>query len=88
MPEIGFGPNPDSGDPIATTAVGELTVKGITQPVQIALEAQLVDDTVVVVGSTEVVFADYGVSVPRVPIVLSSEDHGIVELQMFFSLSP
>ncbi|MCQ3809995.1 MAG: YceI family protein [Acidimicrobiia bacterium] len=85
---IDLGPDPDSGNPISTTAVGELTVKGITQPVQIALEAQLVDDTVVVVGSTEIVFADYDVSVPRVPIVLSAEDHGIVELQLFFARSP
>ncbi len=85
---IDLGPDPDSGNPISTTAVGELTVKGTTQPVQIALEAQLVDDTVVVVGSIEIVFADYGVSVPRVPIVLSAEDHGIVELQLFFARSP
>ena len=85
---IDLGPDPDSGNPISTTAVGELTVKGITQPVQIALEAQLVDDTVVVVGSTEIVFADYDVSVPQVPIVLSAEDHGIVELQLFFARSP
>ena len=85
---IDLGPDPDSGDPISTTAVGELTVKGTTQPVQIALEAQLVDDTVVVVGSIEIVFADYDVSVPRVPIVLSAEDHGIVELQLFFTRNP
>ena len=85
---IDLGGDPASGEPITTTAVGELTVKGITRTVEIALEAQLVDDTVVVVGSTEVVFADYDVAVPRVPIVLSAEDHGIVELQLFFARSP
>ncbi|MCY3577864.1 MAG: YceI family protein, partial [bacterium] len=79
---IDLGDDPGSGDPITTTAVGELTVKDITRIVEIALEAQLVDDTVVVVGSTEVVFADYDVSVPQVPIVLSAEDHGTVELQL------
>ena len=85
---IDLGDDPGSGDPITTTAVGELTVKDITRTVEIALEAQLVDDTVVVVGSTEVVFADYDVSVPQVPIVLSAEDHGTVELQLFFTRSP
>ena len=85
---IDLGDDPGSGDPITTTAVGELTVKDITRIVEIALEAQLVDDTVVVVGSTEVVFADYDVSVPQVPIVLSAEDHGTVELQLFFTRSP
>ena len=84
---INLGDDPGSG-PITTTATGELTVKDITRNVEIALEAQLVDDTVVVVGSTEVVFADYDVSVPQVPIVLSAEDHGTVELQLFFTRSP
>ena len=82
---IDLGPDPASGNPISTTAVGDLTIKDITRSVEIALEAQLVDDTVVVVGTTEVVFADYDVTVPRVPIVLSAEDHGIVELQLFFT---
>lgn len=82
---IDLGDDPGSDGPINTTAAGELTVKDITRTVEIALEAQLVDDTVVVVGTTEVVFADYEVSVPRVPIVLSAEDRGIVELQLFFT---
>ena len=85
---IDLGTDPGSGGPVNTTAVGELTVKDITRAVEIALEAQLVDDTVVVVGSTEVVFADYDVTVPRVPIVLSAEDHGIIELQLFFTRGP
>ena len=82
---INLGADPGSGGPVNTTAVGELTVKDITRRVEIQLEAQLVDDTVVVVGTTEVVFADYDVTVPQVPIVLSAEDHGIVELQLFFT---
>lgn len=82
---INLGDDPGSGDPLTTTAIGELTVKDITRTFEIALEAQLVDDTVVVVGSTEVVFADYDVSVPQVPIVLSAEDHGTVEFQLFFT---
>ncbi len=85
---IDLGTDPGSGGPINTAAVGELTVKDITRAVEIELEAQLVDETVVVVGTTEVVFADYDVTVPRVPIVLSAEDHGIVELQLFFTRSP
>ena len=84
---IDLGDDPGSG-PITTTAIGELTVKDITRTIEIALEAQLVDDTVVVVGSAEVVFADYDVTVPRVPIVLSAEDHGTVELQLFFTRIP
>ena len=74
-----------SGEPVAVTAIGDLTIHGTTLPVEIPLEAQLVDGVVVVVGSVDVVFADYGVSVPDAPIVVSAEDHGVIELQLFFT---
>jgi polyisoprenoid-binding protein YceI len=73
------------GEPVSVTAVGDLTIHGITKPVEIPLEAQLVDGVVVVVGSVDIVFADYGVSVPDAPIVVSAEDHGVIELQLFFT---
>lgn len=66
-------------------AAGNLTVKGVTNPVVFALEAQLVDNVIVVVGSTEVHFDDYGVQAPSAPIVVSVEDHGIIEFQLLFT---
>jgi hypothetical protein len=51
--------------------------------VTIPLQAQLVDGTVVLIGSTEIRFSDYGVSVPEAPIVLSASDTGTLELQLF-----
>lgn len=65
--------------------VGDLTINGITDSATFDLEAQLVEDTLVVVGSASVVFADYGVSVPSVPVVVSADDHGIMEFQLFFT---
>jgi MinD superfamily P-loop ATPase len=62
-----------------------LTVHGVTNTVQIPLEAQLVNDVIVVVGSTDIVFADYDVEAPSAVIVLSVEDQGTVELQLFFT---
>ena len=44
-------------------------------------------DIIVVVGSTNIVFADFEVQVPTAPIVLSAEDNGIVEFQLFFRRS-
>jgi polyisoprenoid-binding protein YceI len=70
------------GDAVQATAVGDLTVKGATNPVELALEAQLVDGTVVVVGSVEVTFSEWGVEVPSAPIVLSAADVGTMELQL------
>lgn len=82
---IELGDTAASGEPVEVTAIGELTIHGTTKPVEIPLEAKLVDDVVVVVGSVDVVFADYGVSVPDAPIVVSAEDHGIIELQLFLT---
>lgn len=73
------------GAPIVADAVGDLTVHGVTASVTIPLDAQLVDDTIVVVGSLEIVFADYGVELPSAPIVLSVDDRGPIELQLFFT---
>lgn len=73
------------GAAFSLEAAGDLTVKGVANPAVFALEAQLVDDVIVVVGSTEVRFDDYGVQAPSAPIVVSVEDHGIIELQLLFT---
>lgn len=67
------------------TAVGDLTINGITNSATFDLEAQLVEDTLVVIGSASVVFADYEVNIPSVPVVVSADDHGIMEFQLFFT---
>lgn len=73
------------GEAFTVDAVGDLTIHGVTTSVTFPLEAQLVDDTIVVVGSLEISFADYGVEVPSAPVVVSAEDHGPIELQLFFT---
>ena len=79
---IELGDGADGGAPVQVTALGDLTIHGVTKPIEMAIEAQLVDATIVVVGSTDVVFSDYGVEVPQSQIVLSVEDHGVLELQL------
>lgn len=72
------------GGPVTVTVTGDLTVRGITKSVDIEIvDAQLVTatDRIALVGSTEIVFSDFGVTVPSAPIVLSADDHGILELQ-------
>lgn len=70
------------GGPVTVQAPGTLTVHGVSRSVTIPLEAELVGDTIVVVGSVEIVFADYGVTAPSAPIVLSVEDRGVLEMQL------
>jgi polyisoprenoid-binding protein YceI len=83
---VELGETAANGEAIAVTAIGELTIHGVTQTVRFPLEAQLTGGTVVVVGSLDIVFSDYDVEVPEAQIVLSVEDNGVLELQ--FLLTP
>ncbi len=76
-----------AGEPFSGSTVGDLTIKGVTNRVSFDLEAQLVDDKIVAVGSSEVVFSDYGITAPSAPIVVSVEDQGIMEFQLIFTSS-
>jgi polyisoprenoid-binding protein YceI len=82
---IDLGDAATTGAPFTGTANGNLTIKGITKPISMPIEAQVVNGAIVVVGSVEIVFADFDVNVPSAPIVLSAEDRGPLELQLFFT---
>lgn len=81
---IELGAGAADGDAVEVTATGDLTIHGVTNEVTFDLEAQLVNGTVVAVGSTEITFSDFDVEVPSSPIVLSVDDHGILELKLLF----
>jgi polyisoprenoid-binding protein YceI len=80
-----FGTIPGEGQSVSVAARGDLTVHGITNSIEMPLQARLVDGVIVVIGSTEIVFADYDVEAPSAVIVLSVEDRGQIELQLFFT---
>jgi polyisoprenoid-binding protein YceI len=75
---------PAEGVPVDATAVGDLTLHGVTRRVSIDLQGQRTRGFVVVVGSLEIRFADFGIAPPRAASVLSVEDRGILELQLVF----
>jgi len=86
---IDLGPTAAEENPVSVTALGELTISGVTNSIEFAIEAQLVRGIVIVVGSADVAFlTDYGLTVPSVPIILGVENHGIVEFQLLFVPSP
>ncbi len=72
----------ESGTAASATLRGTLELHGVTQTVEIPVEAQVTDGLIVVVGSTEIQFADYGIEKPRAALVLSVEDHGTLEFQL------
>lgn len=78
---------PAAGETINTEAVGEFTLHGVTKSVTIPLEGRWDGKQVQVVGSLAISFDDYGVSAPSAPAVASVDDHGEMELQLFFDKS-
>lgn len=82
---IELGDGAAEGELVSATAIGDLTINGVTNEVSIELEAQLVDGMVLVTGTTDVLFSDYDVDAPTSPAVLSVEDNGIVEIQLWLA---
>jgi len=82
---IELGSPPEEGVAFTAQAVGDLTIHGVTRSVTIPIEGQLDGGAVVVVGSIDVVFADYDIDTPRAAVVLSIEDQGVMEFQLFFT---
>jgi len=76
--------DPAAGGVISATAVGDLTIHGVTNRVELALEGQLVDGVVVVVGSTTILLADYDIEKPSAMSVLSVSEQAVMEMQLVF----
>lgn len=74
-----------AGAAFATMLTGELTLHGVTRTVSIPVEAQLSDTNLIVVGSIDIVFADYNIEKPSGSSVVSIEDHGILEIQLYLA---
>ncbi len=76
---------PAEGATIEATAVGDLTLHGVTKRVEIPLEARLANGVVTVVGSLPVAFGDYGMTAPESMRVLSIDENGTMEFQLQFT---
>jgi polyisoprenoid-binding protein YceI len=80
---IEFGTIPTGDEQVVATATGELTLRGVTNPVTFDVTAQTTDGRVGVLGSIPVVFADYGIENPSFGQV-KTEDEGLVEFVLVF----
>ncbi len=81
---IDIGAIPAEGVTIEATAVGDLTIHGVTQRVDFPLEARVQSGAIVVVGQLVVELSDYDISAPSAQIVASVEDVAILELSLVF----
>jgi polyisoprenoid-binding protein YceI len=82
---IDLGAAPAEGQAVSVTATGDLTLHGQTKSVQIPLKAKRAGGVIAVSGSLEITFADFGIAKPTSFLVLSVQDHGTLELQLFFT---
>lgn len=81
---IDLGSLPADGGTVTATAMGELALHGVTKSVEVPVTASLSGDVVTITGSIEIAFADYDIGQPTSFLVLSIEDHGIMEFQLHF----
>jgi polyisoprenoid-binding protein YceI len=73
------------GETVTLPATGTLTLHGVSKPVDVDLEARLVDDgRILVVGSVPIAMSDYDITPPSAQRVLSISEDGTAELRLFF----
>ena len=75
-----------AGTPTDVTLVGDLTLHGVTQAVEIPAQAQLVDGQVQVAGSYTFPLSDFDIVAPNVGgFIVSIADEGALEFLVAFS---
>jgi polyisoprenoid-binding protein YceI len=86
----GLPANVSAADPPAgrhaLQMVGDLTIRGVTRPTTWQVTAEYRDGRVVGTAATAFTFDDFGITRPRVPIVLSVAD--TIRLEYDFTLVP
>lgn len=82
---VDLSTTPTEGESFSVQAEGDLTIHGVTRAVTVPIDGQLTGGTVVVVGRIEIAFEDYGIDKPESFRVLSVEDTGELELQLFLT---
>lgn len=85
---IDLGETPVEDTTYKADAIGELTLHGVTRTVTISVEARFTDGFLVIIGTTDIVFADYEIDPPSSQAVLSVEDHGTLEVQLILAQRP
>jgi polyisoprenoid-binding protein YceI len=82
---IELDPIPVDGTRISVDATGDLTLHGVTKEVAIRLDAERTGNVVAVTGQIDIPFARFDIEQPTALGVLSVEDHGILEVQLFLT---
>lgn len=76
---------PAAGETVDATAVGDLTLHGVTRAVSIPVQGRWDGQAVQVVGHLPITFSDYRIDAPSIGGFTSVSDHGELEFQVFFT---
>jgi polyisoprenoid-binding protein YceI len=76
---------PVKGETIDVPVTGELTLHGVKQPITATLQGRWDGEQIQVIGSIPIKLADYGMTAPTTAIVAEVDDHGTLELNLFFT---
>ncbi len=80
---IEFSGVPAAGQQITASAIGDLTLHGVTRPVTFDVTAEAGDNRIGVLGNIPVRFADYDIDNPSIGGV-TTEDNGLLEFILVF----
>lgn len=80
---IELGVEPADGAEVATSATGDLTLRGVTNSVTFDLTARQENGRIAVLGQIPVVFADYDIANPSTAGI-TTEDNGLLEFVLVF----
>ena len=75
---IELGSEPADGVEVATTATGELTLRGVTNPVTFDVTAEQQNGRIGVLGAIPIVFEDYSIANPSIAGI-TTDDNGLLE---------
>jgi polyisoprenoid-binding protein YceI len=77
---VDFGARPSTGSDKTVEVPGQLTLRGTTKPVTLKLTARYTGSTIDINGSLPITFADWNIPNPSFGGVVTTEDHGVLEL--------
>ena len=81
---IEIGTVPADGESFRGQAQGKLSLHGVTRDVTVPIEARRTGNSIEVVGSLPISFADYQIEPPNVANFVSVDDKGVIEFRLVF----
>jgi polyisoprenoid-binding protein YceI len=76
---VDFGQVPAEKQTVTAKALGDLTLHGVTKPVEVELQARMNGANVEVLGSLPVTFADWGIENPSIKPFVEVGETGTIE---------